>query len=148
MNINNRVNESVLMVLAMVLTAGAMLLMLGKAPLYLEEPRRAIVAMEMAWSGNYWASTLLGEWYYNKPPVFTWVLLGFSWIGGKFGTGPFEEFWLRLPSILSAWAIAGLLYRVGRQELHAQFGARAGLLFLSFGSILLFFSMLAEIDLF
>lgn len=136
-----------MLVLAMVLTSAAMLLMLGKAPLYLEEPRRAIVAMEMAWSGNYWAPTLLGDWYYNKPPVFTWILLGFSWLGRQFGAGPFDEFWLRLPSVLSAWAITGLLYRVGRQEIHARFGARAGLFFVSFGSILLFFSMLAEIDL-
>lgn len=148
MHIKNKINEPVLLVLAIGLIAGAMLLMLGKAPLYLEEPRRAIIAMEMAWSGNYWASTLLGDWYYNKPPVFTWVLLGFSWVGRQFGAGPFEAFWLRLPSVLSAWGIAWLLYRVGRQEVNARFGTRAGLFFLSFGSILLFFSMLAEIDLF
>lgn len=145
---NSRISEPTVLVLAMGLISAAMLLMLGEAPLYLEEPRRAIIAMEMAYSGNYWAPTLLGDWYYNKPPMFTWVLLGFSWIGQQVGAGPFEAFWLRLPSVLSAWAIAALLYRVGRKEVHALFGARAGLFFLSFGSVLLFFSMLAEIDLF
>lgn len=147
MEIKDRISERFLLVLAAGLTCAAMLLMLGKAPLYLEEPRRAIIAMEMAWSGNYWTPTLFGDWYYNKPPVFTWVLLAFSWLGRQFGAGSFDVFWLRLPSVFSAGAIAWLLYRAGKQEVHARFGARAGMFFLSFGSILLFFSMLAEIDL-
>jgi len=148
MDFRKSISEHQVILLAVFLTMAAFLLMLGKAPLYLEEPRRAIIAMEMVFFKNYWAPTLLGDWYYNKPPLFTWVLLAFVWIGKQMGAGPFEEFWLRLPSVLSAGAIAGILYQVGRKEVNVLFGARAGLFFLSFGSIALFFSLLAEIDLF
>ncbi|MBK6949317.1 MAG: hypothetical protein IPH16_15755 [Haliscomenobacter sp.] len=86
-----------------------MLLFLGKAPLYLEEPRRALVAMEMLASGNYWASTLFGEWYYNKPPLFNWVLLLFAWLGGGF-----REWALRLPTVLSVAGLAVLLFLFGK----------------------------------
>jgi len=137
-----------LLALAGLAVSAGMLLFLGKAPLYLEEPRRAVIAMEIAWSGNYWAPTLFGEWYYNKPPVFNWLLLVFQGFGRMLGDGPFHEFWLRLPTVLSVLVIAGLIYRVGKYEVHRLFGARAGLLFLTFGGTLLFFSALAEIDLF
>jgi 4-amino-4-deoxy-L-arabinose transferase-like glycosyltransferase len=128
--------------------SAGMLLLLGKAPLYLEEPRRAIIAMEMACSGNYWAPTLFGEWYYNKPPVFNWLLLVFEGLGRMLGDSPFHEFWLRLPTVGSVLAIAGLIYWAGQKAVHRLFGARAALLFLTSGGILLFFSILAEIDLF
>ena len=72
-----------LLALAGLAVSAGMLLFLGKAPLYLEEPRRAVIAMEIAWSGNYWAPTLFGEWYYNKPPVFNWLLLVFHGKGHR-----------------------------------------------------------------
>jgi 4-amino-4-deoxy-L-arabinose transferase-like glycosyltransferase len=77
--------------------AAGMLLCLGAAPLYLEEPRRALIALEMFHSGNYWAATQFGEWYYYKPPVFNWVLVLFARLGGGF-----DEFWLRLPTVFDA----------------------------------------------
>lgn len=137
-----------LLTLAGLAVTAGMLLFLGKAPLYLEEPRRAIIAMEMAFSRNYWAPTLLGEWYYNKPPIFNWLLLIFQGLGRLLGDRPFHEFWLRLPTVVSILAIAGLVYRAGQYEVHRLFGARAGLLFMTSGGILFFFSVLAEIDLF
>lgn len=120
-----------------------MLLFLGKVPLYLEEPRRALVAMEMLASGNYWASTLFGEWYYNKPPLFNWVLLLFAWLGGGF-----REWALRLPTVLSVAGLAGLLFLSGKTYVSARFGMVSSLLFVSFSAVLFYFSALAEIDLF
>ena len=123
--------------------AAGMLLCLGAAPLYLEEPRRALIALEMYHSGNYWAATQFGEWYYYKPPVFNWVLVLFARLGGGF-----DEFWLRLPTVLSVWGMAALLWAAGRRWVGLYFGWVSALTFLSFGSILFYFSALAEIDLF
>ncbi len=138
-----RISERGLYTVAAWLFLGGMLLFLGKVPLYLEEPRRALVAMEMVASGNYWASTLFGEWYYNKPPLFNWVLLLFVWLGGGF-----HEWALRLPTVLSVAGIAGLLFLSGKKYIGAHFGMVSGLLFVSFSAVLFYFSALAEIDLF
>lgn len=39
-----------------------------------EEPRRAVITLEMLHSGNYFSPTLLGWPYYNKPPVYNWLM--------------------------------------------------------------------------
>ncbi|MEO0338168.1 MAG: hypothetical protein AAF242_03045, partial [Bacteroidota bacterium] len=39
-----------------------------------EEPRRALVAWEMIQSGNYWQPRIQDWPYYNKPPIFNWML--------------------------------------------------------------------------
>ena len=41
---------------------------------YDDEAIRSLVAMEMGINNNYIAPTLLGEWYYNKPPLYNWIL--------------------------------------------------------------------------
>lgn len=131
------------LLLAVLGLGAGMLLCLGRVPLYLEEPRRALIALEMFRSGNYWAATQFGEWYYYKPPVFNWVLIGFARLGGGF-----DEFWLRLPTVLSVWGIAALLWAAGRRWVGEAFARVSALSFLGFGSILFYFSTLAEIDLF
>ena len=61
---------------AALLTALAVSLFLniGTRELTQEEPRRALVALEMELSGNYIVPTLNGEIYYIKPPLYNWVL--------------------------------------------------------------------------
>ncbi len=61
-----------------------------------EEPRRALVSIEMVLSGNYVVPTLNGECYYNKPPFFNWVLVALFKIFGSF-----NEWIVRIPSIVS-----------------------------------------------
>lgn len=141
MNVYN--TEKKLFQIAAMAIALGMLLCLGTAPLYLEEPRRALIALEMVRSGNFWAATQFGEWYYYKPPFFTWILTLFA----RLGSG-FQEFYLRLPTVLSTLGIAGILYGAGKKWVHARFGSVAALVFLGFSSILYYFSVLAEIDLF
>ncbi len=48
---------------------------MGIALLFLEEPRRALVAMEMMYSGDYIHTTIHGAAYYNKPPLFNWLVV-------------------------------------------------------------------------
>lgn len=39
-----------------------------------EEGRRALVSLEMKLQDNLWVPTVCGEAYYNKPPLFNWLL--------------------------------------------------------------------------
>src|SRR5687768_8186996 len=72
-------------------------------PLDGEEPRRSIVSIEMFESGNYVMPTIFGWSYFNKPPIFNWVLSFHLFL---FGTS--KEWVFRLPSLLSllAWAFS------------------------------------------
>lgn len=73
----------------------------GVLPLDGEEPRRALVSVEMLQSGNYISPTVFGWTYLNKPPVYNWVM---SFLMFLFGTR--EEWVVRLPSLifLLLWA--------------------------------------------
>jgi len=68
---------------------------LGYFPLNGDEPRRAIVSIEMLESGNYIKPTTLGWDYYNKPPVYNWVIVFFIKL-----TGTCSELAIRLPSLV------------------------------------------------
>ncbi|MCI5056004.1 MAG: glycosyltransferase family 39 protein [Flavobacteriales bacterium] len=61
-----------------------------------EEPRRAIVSMEMELEGNYIVPKINGEAYYNKPPMFNWAMISCFKLFGSF-----EEWVVRFPSVLS-----------------------------------------------
>lgn len=134
--------KKILIVASLFLLAG-LFINLGVQPLYLEEPRRTMVAMEMAESGNYIVPTQMGAFYYKKPPGFNWVLLASSSLFGGF-----TEFALRLPTVLSTIAISLLIFFCGKHYVNERFGWLSSLLFLGGGAILFYFSSLAEIDLF
>jgi 4-amino-4-deoxy-L-arabinose transferase-like glycosyltransferase len=70
-------------------------------PLDGEEPRRALVSIEMLQSGNYIRPTVFGWEYFNKPAVYNWIL---SFL--MFLTGSTKEWLVRLPSLifLLMWA--------------------------------------------
>ena len=97
--------------LALLVLAPALLLNLGLLPLIADEPIRALVALELKLHGNFFVSTLQGESYFNKPPLFNWLLLGFFQL---FGT--VEEWVIRLPTVLALLGMGGSLYYfVGRR---------------------------------
>jgi 4-amino-4-deoxy-L-arabinose transferase-like glycosyltransferase len=137
-----RISANLLYLLAGLLLLIGYFLNLGVQPLYMEEPRRSIIAMELLENHNWWVPTLIGEYYYNKPPFYNWILIGFEKL-----LGGFSEFNLRLPTVLATFGIAGLMYGVVKKQLqNEQLGFLSALLFLTASGILLFFSMLAEID--
>lgn len=140
---NYPLTERRLLWLATGLLFAGMFINLGKQPLYLEEPRRALISMEMWERGNPWVPTELGAYYYNKPPVFNWVLMGSAAL-----LGGFHEWAMRLPTVLSTIGLCLILFFMGRRYVDASFGWVSALLFAANGSILLFFSHLGEIDLF
>lgn len=119
------------------------LLNLGLQPLFLEEPRRILIAIEMLYNKNLWVPTELGVYYFKKPPFFNWVLLLFSNLPGGF-----SAFNMRLPTVLSTFGIAAIVYALGKNYVSRSFAELSALLFLACGAILFYFSTLAEIDLF
>lgn len=137
------INEKHLWVVTFLLLLAGLLLNLGMQPLYLEEPRRAFITLEMLENQNWIVPTLWGLPYYNKPPFFNWVLIGSTKLFGNF-----SEWALRLPSVLATLAVAALMYRIMKAEFNHRLGVYSALLWICSFGILFNFSMLAEIDLF
>ena len=65
-------------------------------PLNGDEPRRAIVSLEMLHSGNFIRPTTMGWEYYNKPPVYNWFIALCMKL-----TNSSSELAVRLPSLIS-----------------------------------------------
>ena len=116
---------------------------LGLQPLRMEEPRRALVALEMDLQENWVVPTLYGEPYYNKPPVWNWMILSAAKISGSY-----SEFAIRFFAVLSLFLTGLLAYWMGKTYVSELFG-HASALFLLMGVELYFVaSQLGEIDLF
>lgn len=117
-----------------------LLFRLDALPLKYEEPRRALIATEMMLSENYLVPTTNGYFYYNKPPLFNWILVLFFKL---FGNHEFSE---RLPTLLSAIFIAITMWAFFRKRLDTEAGLLGGFSFLLSGHMLLYFSFQGEID--
>jgi 4-amino-4-deoxy-L-arabinose transferase-like glycosyltransferase len=83
-----------------------------------EEPRRATISIEMLNSGNYIMPTLFGYDYFNKPPVFNWILAGFI-----FFTGSDSEYIIRLPSLIFLLLLAASHYLIAKRFLPKNIAA-------------------------
>ena len=112
-------------------------------PLRAEEPRRALVALEMELSGNYISPTINGVFYYNKPPVYNWLLILFYKI-----TGSYNEWVVRLPGVISLLLIGLLHFFISRKHIDEQTALLSALFFVTSADILFYFSLIGEIDLF
>lgn len=132
-----------LLYLAALMLPIALLLNLGLPPLMLEEPRRGLVTMEMLAGENVWVPRLFGELYYNKPPVFNWVVMGSAALMGEL-----NEWALRLPTVLSLIGMGVLTFLTGRRYVSSAFGWISALLTVCSVDLLFYFSLLGEIDLF
>ena len=76
---------------------------LGVYGLQGEEPRRALISIEMLKDGDYIFPHMFGWMYYNKPPLFNWLMVGFFQI-----MGTINEWAVRMPSTLSIIFLAFL----------------------------------------
>ncbi|HAD98217.1 MAG TPA: hypothetical protein DCG19_12475, partial [Cryomorphaceae bacterium] len=109
---------------------------LGYIELRAEEPRRAIVSLEMYLSGNWIVPQINGWTYYNKPPVFNWLMMLFFEI-----TGSFSEWVVRLPSLLSYLVLGLLHYRYVKQYINQKVALFASLFWLTSADLLLYGSV-------
>lgn len=116
---------------------------LGVQPLAHEEPRRALIALELLYGENGTQATLHGENYYRKPPLYNWVISSFYQI-----TGSTNEWVSRLPSVLSFLSIAAFMFWFGARYQRRGLALFATVIFLASEDLLLYYSRMAEMDLF
>lgn len=120
----------------------ALLHHLGMHPLFQEEPRRGLIALEMLYAGDLIVPTEFGTYYYNKPPLWNWIImLGYQ----LFGT---NEWGVRIFSALSFFLTGLLIAGFGKRYVNERTGLYAGLFYLASVDLLFGFSVLGEIDLF
>ncbi|MEM9324852.1 MAG: hypothetical protein AAGA85_04325 [Bacteroidota bacterium] len=133
-----------LMPAVLVLVLIAVFLNLGLHPLSMEEPRRALIALEMKFNDNLWVPTQLGEPYYRKPPFYNWIIIaGYQMFGNT------SEFATRFLSVVSYLATGLLCFWFGRKYVNVTVGLFSGLLFLTANDLLFVFTLVSgEIDLF
>ncbi len=130
--------------LLLILAIPAFFINLGLLPLFADESTRANVALEMVISGNYSVPTVGGEYYYNKPPFYNWILAGLYRL-----TGNYSEFITRLPALIPMFFFAVTIYYSVRYFLRDKWIALiSGILFLVNGRMLIYDSMLGHIDIF
>ena len=120
----------------------ALFINLGMSPLIADEATRGMVAFEMQQSGELITPTINGEYYYNKPPLYNWILLGFFNLFNQH-----SNFVLRLPAIISLLLFGLIIYFTTRKELGTRVAVLSSLLFISCGRILFYDSMRGLIDL-
>ena len=116
---------------------------LGIFPLYNEEPRRALIALEMIFRNNFLVPTQMGEFYYKKPPVFNWLLIGSFELFGSY-----SEFAARFVSVISLLGMGVLIFLFVKKWTNIQLAVYSSLLFLVSADIYFYFSLTSEIDLF
>ena len=100
---------------AAALALPALLLHLGWQPLLVDEPIRALVSLEMHYSGQFFAPTLQGFPYYNKPPLFNWLLVSLYRLSGRT-----DEWIVRLPTVAALLLYCTAIWRVLRPRLGSR----------------------------
>ena len=121
----------------------ALFLNLGMQPLYLEEPRRALIALEMMIRGNYIVPTEFGLYYFNKPPLWNWIIV----VGlNIFKNNP--ELAGRFFSVIFFLLSGLVLFLAGKKYVNRTFAYLTTFFYFISADIFFYFSLLGEIDLF
>lgn len=127
--------------LGIALSIPAFLWNLGSVAFIGDEAIRSLVAFEMKLSGNFIVPTLNGEAYYNKPPLFNWLIYFVSEAFGYYGEWP-----TRLVSLSFLGLFAYSVYHFTRKEFDQTIATTVTLMLLTSGRILFWDSMVGLID--
>lgn len=140
----SRLNARHITIATLLLLVAGTVWRLGLVELRGEEPRRAVVALEMLESGEYVVPHMSGHTYYNKPPLFNWMVAGsFALFGG------IEAWMVRLPSLVAFWLTGLLTFLVCDRHLGRRSAVWAALFYLTGGELLFYGTvMTGELDLF
>ncbi|HMR42655.1 MAG TPA: hypothetical protein PKC40_02420 [Saprospiraceae bacterium] len=125
----------------LLLLVPALLVNLGLLALIDDEGIRSLVALEMKISGNYITPTLAGDLYYNKPPLYNWILLSFFEL-----TGTVSEFIARLPTVIFLLGYAATVFYFFKKEIGTRAAFLNSLALITCGRIFFYDSMLGLID--
>ncbi|MBW6490070.1 MAG: hypothetical protein K0B15_02635 [Lentimicrobium sp.] len=106
-----------------------------------DEPTRSIVALEMILSGNYITPTINGEFYYNKPPLYNWIIILYYKMAGNY-----SEFTLRLPVVIHLLLFGLTIFLFVRKHYGNRQGFMVAMVFITSGRILFWDSFLGLID--
>jgi len=136
-------NNLALYIIAIILLFPALFINLGLLPLITDEPTRGIVALEMTLTDNYFVPTINGEFYYNKPPLYNWILI----LSTKL-CGGFSEFALRLPTVISLLFFGFLIFVFVRKHYGNKIAILNALILITGGRVLLWDSFQGLIDIF
>ena len=95
----------------------------------------------MSHGGNYFQPTILGENYYNKPPLFNWLIIFSSEVfGWDTITARAVSLFFTLANTLLVSLFAYRLFK------NWEISLLSGLIFITFGDVLYWYGWLAEID--
>ncbi len=109
-----------------------------------EEPRRAVVSLEMHLTGDYLVPKLNGMNYFNKPPLFNWIMASCFTL-----TGSYEEWVVRLPSLLGWIVLAVINYFFVRRFLGSEVALLSSFFTLTAADVYFYGTIFSgEIDLF
>jgi 4-amino-4-deoxy-L-arabinose transferase-like glycosyltransferase len=117
---------------------------LGYMGLRAEEPRRALVSIEMMQDGDYILPHMFGWPYYNKPPLFNWLMiLCFKLFGST------SEWVVRMPSMIALILLSFLNYSVIKKYINKEVALLSSFFIITSAEILFYGSLVSgEIDLF
>lgn len=138
---NDQQRNTLLYVLSILLLFPALLINLGLMTFIDDEGIRTLVALEMKLSGNYITPTLHGEFYYNKPPLFNWILLGYFQLLGQI-----NEFNTRIPTLVSLLGFAATVFYSFRKQYGTYTSFVLAMTLITCGRILFWDSLLGLID--
>lgn len=133
--------ERYAMWLAVLLAVPALLTNLGVMAFIDDEGIRSLVALEMDLSGNFVVPTMHGAYYYNKPPLYNWILWSFFSLFGNF-----EEFTARFVTVLSLAGYAWTVYYFFKKEISKKTAFLVAFALVTCGRMLFYDSMLGLID--
>lgn len=137
----NAILHNIILISILFLLPLALFTNLGLMPLISDEPTRAVVTLEMILSGNFIAPTINGEFYYNKPPLFNWILVGFVKVAGVE-----NEFIFRLPTVISLLMLSLVITLFARKALGWRNAVMAALMMITSARILFWDSFQGLID--
>jgi len=106
-----------------------------------DEPRRALVAIEMMLSGDYLTPTLNGEPYFNKPPLYNWIIAA-----SYHFFGDYSAFALRFPMAVSLVLYGLTVFLLVRRHLGSPVAFAAALMLVTNARVMLYDSLLGLID--
>jgi 4-amino-4-deoxy-L-arabinose transferase-like glycosyltransferase len=133
--------DKILLFVLFTISIPALFLNLGLLPLMTDEPTRALVDLEMMLENSYVTPKIAGEYYYNKPPLFNWIQIGFIQVFG------YSNFSLRLPTVLSLIGFATTIYYFVQKEYNnRRIALLSAFMLLSCGRILFWDSFQGLID--